>query len=122
MAKQLITTVVSVNGNPQKTPFDKSFSTDAILVAENTDENIDGESYILSNGVQYFTEDEVADLLEAANDGSTSMIEASVVNIDGYPVYPTLTVLFPASDAVTIEEVSDDDVVNSAITFLGKKY
>ncbi len=126
MANLIQATVVNIGGNPQPIALSQAFLTSGIIMQENTvASSPDAVTMItyfsgpFANIVYYVTET-VADLITAANTGTTSMIEVTVYEKNGDSFPSPISFGFPAS-AVVLKETSDSPV-NTLVTCAGINY
>jgi len=132
MANQIQATVYQIDGNPLIAPLTVSFLTSDILIRENTISTIlEVASSITiypnsSNLLQeqtFFVSESISTLLTAANTNGTTLIQATILEINGDPQVPSgVQYCFPANAGSIWASVNAITGVNSFLTFKNKNY
>jgi hypothetical protein len=126
MANLIQATVVNVGGNPQPIALSQAFLTSGIIMQEATvassPDAVTRITYFSGPfaNIIYYVSETVADLITAANTGTTSMIAVTVYekNFDSFPA--PISFGFPASAVVLQEKVVDS--INTLVTCAGVIY
>lgn len=132
MANQIQATVYQIDGNPLVVPLVISFLTSDILIRENSISTIlEVTSSITiypnsSNLLQeqtFFVSESISTLLAAANTNGTTLIQATILEINGDPQVPSgVQYCFPANAGSIWSSVNAITGVNSFLTFKNKNY
>ena len=132
MANQIQATVYQIDGNPLVVPLVISFLTSDILIRENSISTIlEVTSSITiypnsSNLLQeqtFFVAESISTLLAAANTNGTTLIQATILEINGDPQVPSgVQYCFPANAGSIWSSVNATTGVNSFLTFKNKNY
>ncbi len=131
MANQLQATVYQIDGSPLVAPVEMSFLTSDIMVKEATLPLAAVNAAIFyypntSNKLQdqvFYVSETVATLLAAANSGTVTQIEATVIEINGDPQLPGgETYTFPANNISIRPNVDVAAGTNADIQYKNKIY
>lgn len=132
MASQIQATAYQIDGSPLVDPIQVSFLTSDLLIKEATlplFASVNAAIFyypVTSNKLQaqvFYVSETLTDLLTAANVGSTSQVQATVIEIDKDPQIPAgVQYTFPVNNISIWEYIDIAAGVNSNIQYKNKTY
>jgi len=132
MASQIQATAYQIDGSPLVDPIQVSFLTSDLLIKEATlplFASVNAAIFyypVTSNKLQaqvFYVSETLTDLLTAANVGSTSQVQATVIEIDKDPQIPAgVQYTFPVNNIAIWEYIDIAAGVNSNIQYKNKTY
>ena len=130
MASQIQATAYQIDGSPLVDPIQVSFLTSDLLIKEATlplFASVNAAIFyypVTSNKLQaqvFYVSETLTDLLTAANVGSTSQVQATVIEIDKDPQIPAgVQYTFPVNNIAIWEYIDIAAGVNSNIQYKNK--
>jgi len=132
MASQIQATVYQIDGSPLVDPIQVSFLTSDLLIKEATlplFASVNAAIFyypVTSNKLQaqvFYVSETLTDLLTAANVGSTSQVQATVIEINSDPQVPAgVQYTFPVHNIAIFEYIDAITGANSNIQYKNKTY